>query len=713
MSFDYISQYNEQNLDVNSLNVPSIHTEELDVTHNISVGGTVDGVNVSALNLEVKDHEERINVLEDALDGDYVDLATDQTIYGKKTFENDMQTQTVTIGRSNATVGPYLKINSVNTGPLFESINTLGGYRGSFIRVNDPARLSWFGSAVEFYKGLDVKTGDITMSATGKVDGVDVSLLGARVATLESQDFSHMVTLNTDQTITGQKTFTTATTIKDANATKYGQISTMVAPATGTASMNLLSSGDNGCNIVFGAAMEENLNNARYKWRLRSEGIGGADFLQFSAGPYFTGNNNVWEPMLVMRKLLGTYEVHTAKLLSVSNTVSAHRVDVIDAGGGRGLISSGIGIRNAGNAEQMLISHDNSNSELFFCHDNDGKGIADSNVGWYMSSNPVTKDFRFEAGPKTTGGAFDRIMDFKHDAAGRVINMYKKTTIHNDLHVKHPSSKANVTSSVGVRNAGRAQTFLMTDGDDVSEIWFGSYTGKNVPDSDDANMKYCISSRVANGDGRLAFYRSGYYSKGINSSMMDFTNTPRGNVYDCTLTIRVPSTFISPVNITSNVEVKGDLNASSISTGSLTVNSNKVDVKVAASSVYEFKGPFSSSTNIKVKVAVQLIGNTVTLTVGGIPPTETKTAETKTMIQTNTGFHNILFPTYTPDESQNFIIPIHVGAGLVPRVVQCLIDTTGTISIYPHLVPEGSYDTRVRWASFSHSWVKGVSGNVA
>jgi len=105
-----------------------------------------------------------------------------------------------------------------------------------------------------------------------------------------------------------------------------------------------------------------------------------------------------------------------------------------------------------------------------------------------------------------------------------------------------------VTSGIGIRsNAARAQQFIMSNGDNVAEIYFGSdINGTGIAD---ANNKWVISSRDS-ATGSLIFYRAPFYAGGTTyDNVMEFKNTLTEGKYNCVINMNKPVNFNSDVNI--------------------------------------------------------------------------------------------------------------------------------------------------------------------
>ena len=397
MSFDYISQYNERNLDINMIDVPSIRTEELEVVHNIAVGGTVDGVNISELESRVDDHEDRISALEDVPPGDFVDRSTNQTVGGVKTFKNPViynPTDTVGVIKQEFS-GNNAKLSIMSSGDneailqfgsnefspeiqegnrkwlvtakkgmedgrlLFSTSKFFGGEEHNMMALRN-SWIRWEGvttwsQLIEMYKDLKMVGGNIILDEGKTVDGVDVSDLDSRA-----------VLVDTDQTISGKKTFTQEVKA-DAGLTVTGDL-----------------------------------------------GV--------------TGNSNV-------KNIIASGYIDAIAMTSTGkvegNTVLVNNYLQVKHGA-NGQVLTGIGLRSANRAEQFMISNGDNVSEIMFGSDTDGTGRDNKNIKWDFSSRSMGEGrFIFYRGPAYTG-SFDEK------------EVYTPGTTYNEI-ITFQNSKNNTT----------------------------------------------------------------------------------------------------------------------------------------------------------------------------------------------------------------------------------------------------------------------------
>jgi len=298
--------FGSSGLDLDNLSAASAKIVELQVDSNADIKGDilmnpgrlVDGVDVSELKASVDEMREDV----DGMDGKFVDLTTEQQINGNKWF--------VKLVTMMAGVRSYGNAN----------ING-EAYCHNLITVS-PLMLSRFSGDVRMDKNLEMR-GDIVMGEGKLVDGVDVSLMGnavaalqggfadhtntigvlsgrisdnqielkdhgARIEVLEGQDLSHLVTLDTAQTVSGKKTFTSAVEVKGASGN--GVITSGVGIRTANrAEQFLISNGDGVAEFFLGSDTDgTGVVNKNHKWGISSREKSDGRLI-FYACPGYTG----------------------------------------------------------------------------------------------------------------------------------------------------------------------------------------------------------------------------------------------------------------------------------------------------------------------------------------------------------------------------------------------------------------------------------------
>jgi len=188
----YISYMGTDDIITDYASITALDTEELVVTGDIEVGGLVDGVDISALDAQVKDLEAKA--------GNYVDLNSYQVIMGNKVFESKL---------------------TYFSNPAPNSIVVDGGIKTRVFETTADGT-STFTGPTAFYRDIDAKH-NILMSEGATVDGVDVSALnvevkdhGERIHEMEDKIVTlptDYVDTKTDQKINGYKTFNNGLTL--------------------------------------------------------------------------------------------------------------------------------------------------------------------------------------------------------------------------------------------------------------------------------------------------------------------------------------------------------------------------------------------------------------------------------------------------------------------------------------------------------------------
>jgi len=306
---------------------------------------------------------------------------------------------------------------------------------------------------------------------------------------------------------------------------------------------------------------------------------------------------------------IGAFQENSADLLFVKN--------LKDQSGGNSTIQRKYAIRSRGHPDQSLEICRGGFFE--FLTDWDPLMKFHGNNGGYIDIN---KPINFL---NKINGTFDINGDLKVSNNSNVKNIiasgYINTTALTSsdyirsvnfiasgfIQVRPTNGFGQVISGIGIRSSGRSQQFLLSNGDGVSETYYGS-------DSDgtgtaDKNHKWCFSSRSST-DNKFIFYRAPFYTKNSFDNVMDFQNVDEKN---CVINLN------KPTNISGETKISNNLNVTQkIITSSIQIGGNDLPIKTHYVAQLNWDWIVAQPT-----FQMQLIGNTVTMTIGSIPRTPT------------------------------------------------------------------------------------------
>jgi len=264
---------------------------------------------------------------------------------------------------------------------------------------------------------------------------------------------------------------------------------------------------------------------------------------------------------------------------------------------------------------------------------------------------------------------------------------------------KISKSRGQVTAGVGTRTTNRAEMFLISNGDGVSEIFMGSDT--DGTERSEGNIKWDISSRDK-GNGRLMFYRGPGYTgsfdekdvyipaPGNYDSVMDFQNTKNTTTrrYDCVINMN------KPVNMNGGLSVNGQ----NISVTSYKANPDRL----------YWLGKFINMLDYWTTCSIQKICNTVTMTIGAFTARHMVDGPTASWyIESNKNLSPIPV-AFRPDVDLTFPVVIRVTMDNIGRVSRCIVKTDGSVWICGDVNDFTHFQGRLAFEAFSVSWVVGL-----
>jgi len=261
------------------------------------------------------------------------------------------------------------------------------------------------------------------------------------------------------------------------------------------------------------------------------------------------------------------------------------------------------------------------------------------------------------------------------------------------IQVRPTNGFGQVISGIGIRSSGRSQQFVLSNNDSVSETYYGS--DSDGTGTTDKNNKWCFSSRSST-ENKFMFYRAPFYTKSGFDNVMDFHNVDEKN---CLINLN------KPTNISGEAKISNILNVTQkITTGSIQINGNNLPVMTHYVAQLNWDWIVARPT-----LQMQLIGNTVTMTIESIPRTPTVGMGRSSI---STPYENRFPEEYRPDNWLYFPIFITQGDAKTSTLVVASVSPDGIISVHSSLNPTAVspyflYDT-LSWEGFSNSWVKGI-----
>jgi len=482
------------------------------------------------------------------------------------------------------------------------------------------------------------------ISVGGKINGVDINAVELRL--------KDMVDTKTNQTIGGKKTFTNELIIKHATQFPDAYLSSFVGGSWGGVTTKLLSHQDYNAEVILGSNMDGNPNaSSNMKWKLLS-GSGWADSeFSIERGPFYTGAG--WEKMLSMRHLNPT----TSEIRAYQNLhMMSKNILMQDGATVDGVDVSAL----AEKVDNKMVTIDTSQtingSKTFTSNINSSNIIANG----YINCNVLTSSGNVR-GVNFLSTGFSQVRD--------------------------ANSTGQVITGMNIRSSGRAQQFFLSNGDNVSETYYGS--DLNGSGTVDANQKWCISSRTAQ-DGRLIFYRAPFYTGNSYDPVMDFKNTlnPETKSYDCTINMH------KPVNFNGSVSINGQ----NVSVTSYKANPDRL----------YWLGKFINMLDYWTTCSIQKVCNTVTMTIGAFTARHMVDGPTASWyIESNKNLSPIPV-AFRPSVDLTFPVVIRVTMDNIGRVSRCIVKTDGSVWICGDVNDFTHFQGRLAFDAFSVSWVVGL-----
>jgi len=253
--------------------------------------------------------------------------------------------------------------------------------------------------------------------------------------------------------------------------------------------------------------------------------------------------------------------------------------------------------------------------------------------------------------------------------------------------VRDANSTGQVISGMSIRGGGRSQQFFLSNGDGISETYYGS--DLNGTGTADTNHKWCISSRQAS-DGRMIFYRAPFYTGNSYDPVMDFKNTlnPETKSYDCTINMH------KPVNFNGSVSINGQ----NVSVTSYKTNPDRL----------YWLGKFINMLDYWTTCSIQKICNTVTMTIGAFTARHMVDGPTASWyIESNKNLSPIPV-AFRPSVDLTFPVVIRVTMDNIGRVSRCIVKTDGSVWICGGENDFTHFQGRLAFEAFSVSWVVGL-----
>lgn len=394
--------------------------------------------------------------------------------------------------------------------------------------------------------------GDIHVG--GLVDGVDIKALGqtvtehtaelkdheGRINHLEGKDFTGYMTLDTDQTVSGKKTFIEDIAMAEGKTVDGVDVSVLgIKVANHDTRIVALESDVDSLDTRVTAIEPEVIDHDTRIVTIESE-VDGLDtrVVALESKDYSSVVN------LSTAQTVGGVKTFTDGIIS-KGLLTTHSNGVVVnplAPERQGSVRMGVGISGGANDSDLILA--GSKTSVMF------------NNHYFYEAKNMNYDITCGSDKKlkfNRGTAFPTASEMiTLDGASNLVEVKADRLMVS-------KNNGQVTSGIGLRTANRAQQFLMSNGDNVSEVYFGSdVAGTGIAD---ANLKWAISSRAA-ADGTLVFYRAPFYTGGAFDSVMDFKNTLTEGKYSCVINLNKPTNIKSETNIIGNTSITGNLSVS-------------------------------------------------------------------------------------------------------------------------------------------------------